>query len=80
MSIKTYYFFRCKTPHDYFDNHVEADTFVGHGGAIGVPFERAWMFVESTLKQNIEMYFPGYEHWEIVSISFSENDLKPVNK
>ena len=81
MSIKTYYFFRCKTSHELHPGLcVEAGTFIGNGGRRGVPFERAQMFVESTLKQNIGMYFSGHEHWEIVSVTFSENDLKPVNK
>lgn len=81
MSIKTYYFFRYKTTHEWHPGlRAEEGTYIGNGGVIGVPFERAQMFVESTIKKNIEMYFPGDEHWEIVSISFSDNDLKPVNK
>lgn len=78
MSTKTYYFFRCKTTHDFFSRTIEKGTFVGKGGTMGLPFERAQLFVESTIEANKEMYFPGDEYWEVVSISFSENDLEPA--
>ena len=77
MLSKTYFFFRCTETHEFFGSTIEAGTFVGNGGRLGVPFNRAQVYMESALEKNKEMYFPE-KYWEIVSFSISENDLKLV--